>query len=243
MPLASEAEIQQAYRDEADAARYVAIRFASELHGLLHDRQVAAVQRVLDQARTRYALEIAPCPGRITRHVRPTGWLVCLEYNLSMIAQGRPAVGAPVSWVRGNGFRLPFAELFDLVYTYRFVRHFHREDRERLYGEIRRVLKPGGRFVLDAVNRRISQPMRDAHPEEYRIYDDLYHEEELREELTGAGLEPIAIEPVQKSYSWQALSQVLIGPRANRLNRWVIRGLEGLPRRQNLEWIVTCHRG
>jgi ubiquinone/menaquinone biosynthesis C-methylase UbiE len=243
MPIASEAEIQQAYQDEAVAARYVDIRFASELHRLLNDRQVAAVQRVLDQARPQHILEIAPGPGRITRQLRPTGRLVCLEYNSSMIAQGRAAVGAPVTWVRGNGFRLPFAEQFDLVYSFRFVRHFHHEDRERLYREIRRVLKPGGLFLMDAVNRRVSQPMRDAHPEEYPIYDKLYRAEELRGELTRTGLEPITLMPVQKFYSWQSLSQVLIGPRANWLNRWIIRGLERLPRRDGLEWIVTCHRG
>jgi ubiquinone/menaquinone biosynthesis C-methylase UbiE len=243
MPIASEAEIQQAYQDDASAARYIEIRFESELNRLLNGRQVAAIQRVLDQAEPHHILEIAPGPGRITRQLRPTGRLVCLEYNQSMIEQGRPAVGAPVTWVRGNGFRLPFAEQFDLVYSFRFVRHFHHEDRTRLYSEVKRVLKPGGLFLLDAVNRRVSQPLRNAHPEEYPIYDKLYREEELRGELTQAGLEPIAIEPVQRFFTWQSLSQVLIGPRANWLNRWIIRGLERLPRRDGLEWIVTCHRG
>jgi ubiquinone/menaquinone biosynthesis C-methylase UbiE len=242
MPIASEAEIRNAYQDEAASERYIDIRFMSELNRLLNDRQVATIQRVLDQAQPQQILEIAPGPGRITRQLRLTGRLVCLEYNLSMIAQGRPAVGAPASWVRGNGFRLPFAAQFDLVYAFRFVRHFHREDRERLYREVSRVLKPGGLFLMDAVNQRVSQPLRDAHPEEYPIYDKLYREADLCAEMTLAGLEPITIKPVQKYYTWQSVSQILIGPRANWLNRWLIRGLERLPRRDGLEWIVTCRR-
>jgi hypothetical protein len=82
--------------------------------------------------------------------------------------------------------------------------------------------------------------LREAHPEEYPIYDKLYRADELREELIEAGLEPVALEPVQRCYRWQSLSQVLLGPRAGWTNRLVIRGLERLPARDGLEWIVTC---
>src|SRR5262249_4547749 len=131
---------------------------------------------------------------------------------------------------------------FDLVYSFRFLRHFRRDDRNRLYAEIQRVLRPGGYFLMDAVNERVSRPLREANPEDYPIYDVLYTEEELRRELTTAGLEPVELRPVQKFYRWQYRSQVLLGPRANWLNRLVIRGLEHLPAGHGLEWIVTCRR-
>jgi ubiquinone/menaquinone biosynthesis C-methylase UbiE len=242
MTLASETEIQQAYTGEKPAAGYVGARFASELHRLLHDRQVAAVQRILDQVRPARTLEIAPGPGRVTRDLRPVGQLVCLEFNEGMIAHGQPACGERATWVRSNGFQLPFAACFDLVYSFRFVRHFHQADRERLYAEIRRVLRPGGYFVMDAVNERLSKPMREAHPEQYPIYDKLYRPEGLSAELTQAGFEPVRLAPVQKFYQLQYQSQVLVGPRSGWLNRLVIRGLEALPRREGLEWIVTCRR-
>jgi ubiquinone/menaquinone biosynthesis C-methylase UbiE len=243
MALASESEVKLAYQGDTTAARYIDARFASELFRLLHDRQVAAVQRVMDQSRPARVLEIAPGPGRLTRDLRPPGPLVCLEYNEGMIVQGRPACRSHASWVRGNGFQLPLTPGFDLIYSFRFVRHFRAEDRARLYAEIRRVLNPGGFFLMDAVSERVSRPLREAHPDDYPIYDKLYCPEVLCAELTEAGLEPIALEPVQKFYRWQMRSQVLLGPRANWLNRLVIRGLERLPRREGLEWIVTCRRG
>ncbi len=240
--LSTERELQEAYRGEAVAARYVAARFQSELHRLLHERQVAAVQRSLDRIGRGAALEIAPGPGRVTRDVRPTGSLVCLEFNEGMIEQGRGACPPSVRWVRGNAFELPFGAEFDLAYSFRFVRHFLLEDRRRLYGQVRRVLRPGGEFVFDAVNERFSRPLREARPEEYPIYDELYCEDALRSELAEAGFADVRLESVQKWHRLQGQSDVLVGPRSARLNRAIVRGLEALPRRIGLEWIVTCRR-
>jgi ubiquinone/menaquinone biosynthesis C-methylase UbiE len=242
MALATEAEIRDAYRGDKTASGYVRARFTTPLNRLLHDRQVRAVQRWIRRARPASILEIAPGPGRITRDVRPGGALVCLEYNEGMIARGRAACGDGVVWVRGDAFRLPFGQGFDLVYSFRFVRHFHRADRDRLYAEVRRVLRPGGYFLMDAVNARVSRPLREANPEQYPIYDKLHGAGELREELSRAGLEPVALEPVHKFYRWQYRSQVLVGPRADWLNRLLLRALEALPARDGLEWVVTCRR-
>jgi SAM-dependent methyltransferase len=241
MTLASEAEIQQAYKGRAIATRYTRERFHNQVHGLLHDRQVAVVQCLIDGRRPERVLEIAPGPGRITSAIRAAaGSLICLEYNEGMIAQGRSVCGGRARWVRGNGFHLPFDRAFDLVYSFRFVRHFHRADRERLYAEIRRVLRPGGYFVMDAINEAVSRPIREASPGEYLIYDKLYRPDELRRELADAGLPVVDVEPVQKRFLWQCRSQVLLGPRCDWLNRVVVRGLERLPSRSPLEWIVTC---
>ncbi len=95
---------------------------------------------------------------------------------------------------------------------------------------------------MDAVNERISKPLRDAQPDEYPIYDKLYRSEEVQKELTGAGFKSVEIVPVQKYYRLQHWSQVLLGPRANWANRLTIRALERLPRGDGLEWIVTCRR-
>ena len=95
---------------------------------------------------------------------------------------------------------------------------------------------------MDAVNERVSKPLRNARPTEYPIYDKLYGPDDLCKELTCAGLNPVDIVAVQKCYRWQYRSQVLLGPRANWANRLVIRALERLPRADGLEWIVTCRR-
>lgn len=243
MSLSTVAEIQDSYEGAKVASEYVQVRFQSELMALLHDRQVEAVNRLVRKGATR-VLEVAPGPGRLTRDVRTDGPLVCLEFNAGMIEEGRAACGSNVEWVRGNGFDLPFGGVFDLLYTFRFVRHFHREDRERLYAQVRKVLRPGGMFVMDAVNEQVSGPWRAARPEDYPIYDKLYRDEtELRAELTGAGFEIVRVEPVQRWLNLQFRAQCLLGPRSRTVCRWVIRALEKMRRGPALEWIVTCRRG
>jgi ubiquinone/menaquinone biosynthesis C-methylase UbiE len=238
----TETEIKRFYESSAVAERYVSERFTSELNRMLHLRQVAAVQRTIGRCQPATALEIATGPGRLTRDVRASGLLVCLEYNNAMVAEGRSAVRTPSAWVRGDAFHLPFSPPFDLVYSFRFIRHFRRADRERIYAEIRRVLRPGGCFLLDAVNARVSGPSRAKRPDLFPVYDKLYERSELFEELTGAGFLPVSARAVYKFKRCQHLSQVLVGPRANWLNRLLINFLEALPSRNGEEWIVECRR-
>ncbi len=273
MTLATETEIQSAYRGSEVAGQYVAQRFIAPLMAMLHERQVAAVNRVLREARPGRTLEVAPGPGRITREICPLGSargasglhgasacgasglhsargasglqteLTCLEYNEGMIGEGRAACGEKVRWVQGNAFELPFGQEFDALYSFRFVRHFHRTDRARLYEQFRKVLVPGGWLVIDAVNEAVSGPLRRANPEAYPIYDKLYRDEaELRGELADEGFSVVRLQRVQRAFGWQSRAQVLLGPRSRRLCRWTIEALERLPFGANLEWIVTARR-
>jgi ubiquinone/menaquinone biosynthesis C-methylase UbiE len=243
MPLSTPHDIGAAYEGREIAARYVDRRFVSELNRLLHDRQVEAVHWAGELARPEWTLEIAPGPGRVTRDVRLPGRLVCLELNEGMIHEGRRACGEAARWTRGNAFELPFAPRFDLVYSFRFIRHFHREDRQRLYSRIHRVLRPGGCLVFDAVNRLVSEPLRKAEPEAYPIYDKLYDDVKgVRAELAASGFEVVRVVPVQRWLSAQYRAQVLLGPRSPWLCRVAIRALERLGRGPALEWIVTCRR-
>lgn len=241
--LSTEHEIQSAYSGERMASAYVANRFQSELNRLLHERQVATVNHVMEFVRPAKSLEIAPGPGRVTRDVKPAGSLTCLEFNEGMIAEGRANCRNGAEFVQGNAFELPFEDSeFDFVYSFRFVRHFHTADRTRLYEQIANVLKPGGTLVFDAVNVFQSQPLRAANPESYPVYDVLYQRDELIKELAIAGFEEIQLEAVQKRYRWQYLSETLVAPRSRSLNRMIVRALETLPARDGLEWIVTCRR-
>lgn len=237
----TEAEIKAAYHGESTARDYVAERFESQLMRMLHEAQVREVNRVMTANRPRRTLEIAPGPGRVTREVNPAGELVCLEYNEGMIEEGKRACGDHVEWHRGDAFDLPFESSFDLVYSFRFVRHFRRADRERLYQQVRRALKPGGRLIVDAVNAQVSASLRQSNPEAYSVYDKLYQDEaELQQELSDAGFVIEQLTPVQRWFRLQYQVQVLVGPRSDWLARKLIRSAETLSRGAALEWVVTC---
>jgi ubiquinone/menaquinone biosynthesis C-methylase UbiE len=243
MTLHTETQIQAAYGSRDVASTYIDRRFVAPLMALLHQKQVSAVNRSMAVSRPAKALEIAPGPGRITRHVEFPGSLTCLEYNAAMIEEGRRACRDDVRWIAGNAFELDVELQFDFIYTFRFIRHFDDGDRHRLYERIAAALRPGGVFLMDAVNERVSLPLREACPTQYPIYDKLYRDvDEIRNELAPHGLMLESTSPVLNRFTAQAWVQNLVGPRCDWLCRSLIAALERISSNSPLEWIVQCRR-
>jgi demethylmenaquinone methyltransferase/2-methoxy-6-polyprenyl-1,4-benzoquinol methylase len=84
--------------------------------------------------------------GEARRPLGPTGVAVGLDVCGAMLDEACRKRGTGVSWVEGQAEALPFRPAtFDCVTLGFALRHF---DLERALGEIARVLKPGGRFVV-----------------------------------------------------------------------------------------------
>ena len=170
---------------------------------------------------------------------------VLIDASAQMLAQARrrlAAINCRATVVEGDAFDLPFPSQFDLVYTFRLIRHFELEDRRRLYRQIARVLKPGGMLVFDAVNEVVSRPLRErASADEHRHFDALLTPDRLRQELREEGFEVERLVGVQHQYPLLLQTQILVGPRSRFLARAameVIDRLGGEP----LEWVVMCRR-
>jgi len=241
------ADVRDAYRDDGVASAYVEERFRAPLGALLHRRQADALRRIIRRSRPDQVLEIAPGPARLTVDVAPMLATppVLIDASAQMLAQARrrlAAVHCRATVVEGDAFDLPFSSRFDLVYTFRLIRHFADEDRRRLYRQIARVLKPGGVLVFDAVNEVVSRPLRErARPEEHRHFDALLTPDRLRRELREEGFDVERLVGVQHRYPLLLQTQVLVGPRSRLLARAameVIDRLGGEP----LEWVVMCRR-
>src|SRR6185503_17890826 len=102
--------------------------------------------------------------------------------------------------VQGDGFQLPIRGTWDLLYSFRFIRHFDETERSKLYQEVRRLLRPGGWFLFDVVNERVSAPLRRQNPAEYQHFDALLRPEDVLNELTAAGFGTVRLEGVQHRY-------------------------------------------
>ncbi len=240
-------QIREAYRDETVASEYLTRRFREPLGALLHDRQVAVVGRLLGSLPSPRVLEVAPGPARVTADLPSLGGGrgIAVDASLQMLTEARRRLGLSVEsrwrFVQGDAFRLPLCGPFDLAYSFRLIRHFDDSDRRRLYGELHRMIRPGGVLIFDAVNEVVSAPLRRKHSGEYRHFDALVRPETLRQELSEAGFETISLTGVQHRYSWLHRLQVLVAPRSPRLARRLMEIVDasgGEP----LEWIVTCRR-
>jgi ubiquinone/menaquinone biosynthesis C-methylase UbiE len=81
------------------------------------------------------------------------GRVVGLDRSRGMLEVGRRTqLDAPGSsrleWVRGDALALPLGAAFDLVVSFGAFGHILRRDQPALLQEVRRVLRPGGRFVF-----------------------------------------------------------------------------------------------
>lgn len=236
--------IRAAYQDAGVARRYIEERFATPLGALLHDRQRHVLRRVIAAHASPDVLEIAPGPARLTTSVIDvTGQLTLLDASAEMLAEARHRLSAATSspkytLVRGDAFCLPFPSRFDLVYSFRLIRHFGTDERLKLYREIARVLKPGGQLVFDAVNQRVYDAM---HADGRHHYDASLDRKTLCAELSAAGLVVESLAGVQHRYPTLYQLQVLVAPRSARLARLAMNVVDrsgGEP----LEWVVTCRR-
>lgn len=227
---------------------YLRRRTGQPLNGVLHRGQVRFLCRALGRARPERLLEIAPGPARLTAEIQYDGLGVLIDTSRPMLALARERLkGRPGRWVfaQGDAFSLPFPDSsFDFVYSLKLIRHFRLDDRRRLYGEIRRVLRPGGWFVTDAQNRAVSLPHRQAKGlHRYPIYDVLYDREELVREITDAGFSLLELEGILRRFSWQH--------RMNRLRhvglampaRLGIALLDLLPGGTPSTWMLLAQRG
>lgn len=92
-------------------------------------------------------LDIGCGTGRLTAELaaRPDLFVVALDRSAAMIAQARGQEMTGIRLVHGDGAALPFARSFDAVFS---TATFHWiPDHPRLFGEIYRSLRPGGRLV------------------------------------------------------------------------------------------------
>ena len=126
---------------------------------------------------------------------RVTGLDLTAEFvrTATMLSE-RVGLGEQVSFQQGNALELPFpAASFDVVWTEQFAMHV--ADKERLYQQFHRVLRPSGRF---AMREFIAGPVEPLHFPVPWARDPtisfLWRAEAVRTALTAAGFAELAWE-------------------------------------------------
>jgi ubiquinone/menaquinone biosynthesis C-methylase UbiE len=244
-------QLKRAYSDKAVSDSYIEERFSSVIGRVLHEAQVKFVIDAITEYKINNVLEIAPGPARLTVDIgnacNNTSGII-MDANANMLEQAQKrldAAGLADRWKTemGDAFALPFSDVFQMVYSFRFIRHFHGKDRETIYGQIYEHLMPDGYLVFDAINREVSEPLRAmSSPDAYPIYDELYDYPQLVKELELNGFRTINYVAVQRNYSLLSKIQILIGPRSPKLAYFMMKLIEAAGIGQPLEWIVLCQK-
>lgn len=197
-------EFSELYEREDVAKHYVDRRFRDPLWRAVHAREVAIVNRWLAEERPRLVVEVAPGPARVTRDLAPVARGLGVDASEAMLREARNHLAAD-RWTlaRGDAARLPVRDGgADALLTFRFYRHFRDDDRRRFLAEWRRVLRPGGMLVFEALNADMGDRMRRAagigraHTFEKAVYDELWTLDSLRAELDAGGFDLVEAVPV-----------------------------------------------
>jgi ubiquinone/menaquinone biosynthesis C-methylase UbiE len=122
------------------------------------------------------------------RAILPNARMVGLDRSLEMLRQAQ-SKGSDIVWVQADAAMLPFGGgSFDFI-TCQHAFH-HVRDREAMLGEVLRVLRPGGRFVLHSLDPRESpdwlyyQYFPEAHAVDLK---DFWSSEQIRAVMETAG--------------------------------------------------------
>jgi SAM-dependent methyltransferase len=240
------------YSDAKVAKTYLQERFNFSWSRLLHRSQVAEVNRAIRSYHPELILEIAPGPARMATELRGVCKGLMIDYSEEMLALARrrlESTGLSSVWEikHHNAFDLMSIEgQWDLLYTFRFVRHFDAGERERLYHGIYSRLKPGGLFMLDVVNRHIrskiegktDRPADGALP----VYDVTYSLNQFKSEMSTYGFTVLSMKPVIRYFRIQSWLSYTLDHYVPSFSSRLVNLFETLPSRNPLEWIALAKK-
>ncbi len=121
--------------------------------------QVEGILAYLDLPEGASILDLACGYGRIAIPLARRGFQVTgLDLSEALLGQARAAAreaGVQVTWHRGDMREIPWSDTFDAVISIFTSFGYFENDREnqRVLEGARRALKPGGRLLLDVMNR------------------------------------------------------------------------------------------
>jgi ubiquinone/menaquinone biosynthesis C-methylase UbiE len=245
--VSSVEDIKDFYNDPEVVKNYLEKRTAQPLNSVLHELQATFLKQVIERCKVMQILDLAPGPARLSTELNSPRLAVAMDFSSNMLREARRRIvarGKRWHLVQGDGYRLPFAtESFDLVYSVRFIRRFDRPRRDKLYAEIKRVLRPHGFFIMDAQNRVVALPHRMSHGlNSYPIYDELFLRHELVGELEENGFQVNQMEGMMRRFALQRWLNRLRRYGLSRLARVVIRALEHTNDRNPSTWMVLCQK-
>jgi len=239
--------IKSLYQDDSVASGYIDERFSKPLGRVQHKIQVELINDVIRRYQIDNVLEVACGPARLTPEVEGiiNGVAIDTSYQMLEIARRRMKNHGEWQFVNGDAFNLNFERNFNLVYSFRFIRHLKFIERNKIYDQIREVLTPRGLFIFDAI--RYEKPMFLRKYEsrgKILVYDKVYkNKTELQNELIDAGFRLVKLYPCIEHFYIQAffsrISHIL---KNDRLGIQIIQFLEKIKTGHPLEWIVLCQK-
>ena len=245
MTLKTKEEIQKHYQKTAVTSKYVGNRFKEPIGTLKHQKQITTINQFISKKKNPTVLDLACGPARLTRDMKGVYKGYALDTSKPMLELARKSVGTQWKVQEGDAFNLPFKkESLDVVTTFRFIRHFERNDRHKLYAEIHRILKKDGYLILDVLNKKPTNILRLIGKQNYQVYDVLYNSlYTFEQEMNNEGFHIIYARPiVHHTITQMTISKITSKIGLHALGHRAVQSLEKVGGKSPWEWITVLQK-
>lgn len=252
--------LKKAYQQVTAVKNYEKTRFSRPNRAMSHDKEVSIINRILKKERPQKILDLALGPARVSKDLKTKYFKqgFGLDSSPVMLQVAKEQLDNK-KWklIKGDAFKTPFKDNeIDVVTTFRFIRHFRKKDRVRIYKEIQRILKPNGILIFEAFNKEmgeyakkatgIGKPSAFADP----VYDEFWSREGLIKELDQTGFQVEKLYPVLNFFKCQhffsrisnKLSEIFHLNLINWLTKWILRLWDIIPTKTTHQWEVIAHK-
>lgn len=131
------------------AKDYDESRFNNSYGAFIDAEERRVLDRLIDCSSHTMRLEVACGTGRLTGYA--THGLDASAEMMKLAMERHPAV----QFTHASATETPFADAsFDIVYSFHLLMHLDAETIGKIFAEVHRILKPGGRFILDIPSRK-----------------------------------------------------------------------------------------
>jgi len=239
--------IKSLYQDDLVASDYIDQRFSKPLGCVQHQIQIEIINNAIKNYKAEKILEVACGPARLTKDINIGSINVAIDSSQEMLRIARTSVGNDIKWefIRTDAFDPGLRQSFQLIYSFRFIRHFKFSGRKKLYKVFDNLLGDKGIAIFDAVHyTKIAFINRMENRGQKKIYDKIYYRrQELESELKSAGYDILELKGVIHHFYLQAMiSRISHKLGADKIGQKIIKMLEKIPFGRPLEWIVVCRK-
>ncbi len=254
MALESKKDIKKYYETSDVVSSYTGKRFTNPIGYFQHYMHVKVLNRIIRKNSIRKIIELAPGNARVTKDVSGFNEGFAIENSQEMInafKQTLAELGKLKNWKieKHDIFKIKpavvkkYSNEFDMLYTFRFIRHFHKPERSKIYEIVKKFIKKDGLFVFDAPNYNVEYKIRKRIGfEKFRIYDELWKKQDLIMELEQAGFYDIRLANViNHTYIQSVVSKIIGGIGLKRVAFNLIKMFD-IRSRNPVEWVVICRK-
>lgn len=191
--ISGKTAILKRYRKKSTALHYIKNRFSEPVWQMAHEKQVQFINTALAKHKPKKILDLACGPARVSADLKQEYFSsgIASDANDAMLEVAEKRLGGKWKTQKADAFNLPFEKShFDCITSFRFIRHFGKENRKKLYEQISHVLKSKGLMIIDALNATM---LRGPYIEKFTgyfdksIYDQPYTLDEIKSEMDTAG--------------------------------------------------------